>query len=91
MDFDIKKVGEVVNYWGDKMPMLVMEEAGELIQAISKVERKEDRYLENEDLRNNLIAEIRDMYISLRALQYYYGLDTPTIETAIHNKLNKKY
>lgn len=91
MTIDWTKIGEVCGYWRDKMPMLAMEEAGELIQAISKVERKGDRYLENDELRNNLIEEIRDMYICLQALQYHYGLDNPTIEEAIDEKLNRKY
>ena len=30
---------KVANHWGDRMPMMAMEECGELIQAISKYER----------------------------------------------------
>lgn len=37
-----RKVNEVAEYWGNKMPMLAMEEAGEYIQAISKYERALD-------------------------------------------------
>jgi len=86
IEIDIKKVGEISNYWGRKMPMMVMEEAGELIQAISKEERKG-----NEKTRNNLIEEIRDMYISLAAIQYHYGIDYPIIQKEINKKVNKKY
>lgn len=35
----IEATGKVNEYWGDKMPLMCAEEAGELIQAISKVER----------------------------------------------------
>ena len=79
------------------MPMLVMEEAGELIQAISKLQRSTHRedYDEKdcEEKENALIDEIGDMYISLMALQMY--LDIPDIgdkiEKRIEEKLNKKY
>ena len=34
-----KMYKEVAEYWGDKMPMMAMEEMAELIKAISKLER----------------------------------------------------
>ena len=34
-----RKTNQVAEYWGDRMPMMAMEEAGEFIQAISKYER----------------------------------------------------
>lgn len=37
-------IKDVSNYWAERMPMMCMEEAGELIQAISKYERKKDYY-----------------------------------------------
>lgn len=82
---DVKKVCEISNYWGDKMPMMAMEEAGELIQAISKVERKKSN-----KARENLIEEIRDMYISLMAIQYRYGITVTEIQKAIDEKVNTK-
>lgn len=101
MFIDFKKIGDVANHWGDKMPMLVMEEAGELIQAVSKMERvtqdAKDGTCTVEDFEryssahDNLIEEIRDMYISLHILQYLYGIDDMTISDAINKKLNKKY
>ena len=87
--------GKVSDYWGDKMPMMVMEEAGELIQAISKFERKGCKA--DSDEYKNLIDEIGDMYISLKALElHYWGLNgKKTIETMIEErierKLSKKY
>lgn len=84
------KISDVAIHWGNKMPMMAMEEAGELIQAISKIERhcEDDDYL---DYRNNLAEEIRDMFISLMALQYRYGIGSLEINEAIEQKLNKKY
>ena len=83
---DSKRIAGIVEYWGDKMPMMVMEEAGELIQAISKVERKHD-----DSAMENLVKEIADMYISLEALRHIYGVSEFSIENAIGDKLNSSY
>lgn len=76
---------DVADFWKDKMPIMVMEEAGELIQAISKVERKRP------NARENLCEEIRDMYISLAALINHYEIDGDLINFMVKTKLNKKY
>lgn len=82
------KCKEIAEYWGDKMPMMAMEEAGELIQAVSKVERE----TKNPSLAlNNLIDEIGDMYIVLEALTQRYAIDPAAICERIGTKLNKKY
>ena len=83
-----RKCDEVQNFWGDKMPMLAMEEAGELIQAISKYEREQ-----NDITRQNLIDEIGDMWITLMALQARYedGELGDAIDKRIETKLNKRY
>ena len=83
------KCKEVADYWGDKMPMMAMEEAGELIQAISKVERKSSG--DSSLAMNNLIDEIGDMYITLEALTKRYAIDPAAICERIGSKLNKKY
>ncbi len=84
----INKCDEVQKYWGNKMPMMLMEESGELIQAISKYERDK-----NANTRQNLIDEIGDMYISLMAIQLQYETDISPeeVEKRIEKKLNKKY
>lgn len=85
MDNYAKATKGVADFWGQQMPMLVMEEAGELIQAISKVERGK------EDAMENLMREMADMYISLEALSYHYGIGPSIIADYIGEKLNKKY
>jgi len=102
----IEKCDEVRKYWGEIMPMMVMEEAGELIQAISKYERgvTEAFCIDDDDtlrkLCNDLIDEIGDMYILLMALQLQYECAVTSvlgktleelIEDRIEKKLNKKY
>ena len=90
------RCSEVAEYWDNRMPMMVMEEAGELIQAISKLERSFCKPGSKEA--ENLIDEIGDMYIALKALELHYwslGMNGKTIETLvgerIEKKLNKKY
>ena len=96
-----QKFIDVAEYWGEKMPILLMEECGELIQAVSKYERyamsvhpEEDYTKINnkaEVLRNNLLEEIRDVYISLEAIKHFYEIDDNEINGLIEKKLNKKY
>lgn len=83
-----RKCDEVQKFWGDKMPMLAMEEAGEFIQAISKYEREQ-----NDITRQNLIDEFSDMLITLMALQARYedGELSDAINKRIVTKLNKRY
>lgn len=81
----LRKTSEVNNYWGDKMPLMACEEAGEFIQAISKVERKE-----NWKTRENLAEEIRDMFISCFCIMYRYGFSISEIEDMVWAKLNTK-
>ena len=90
MNINIIQVEDIIKYWGDKMPMLVMEESGELIQAISKRERA-NTVDKKEIADKGLIDEIGDMYISLLAIRLYYGIDLFKIEDRIKEKLNKKY
>lgn len=94
INFDVRKVHDVEKYWGDKMPMMAMEEAAELVLAISKTERDVDEYghlkYENGEAWYNLVEEMRDMFISLLALQFRYGIDNETINKAINEKLNMK-
>ena len=81
-----EKAQEIEMYWEEKMPMLAMEEAGELIQAISKIERKE-----NEITRQGLIDELGDIIISVAALSHHYGIEPSEIDNRITTKMNKKY
>lgn len=94
INYDVRKVHDVEKYWGDKMPMMAMEEAAELVLAISKTERDVDEYghlkYENGEAWHNLVEEMRDMFISLLALQFRYGIDNETINKAINEKLNMK-
>ena len=104
-DLDVK-IQDVANYWDYNMPMMAMEELAEAIQAISKVERANDVYIRSENTNEPKVAdaawrivetrldelkdEIRDVYISLRALMYRYNIEDDIMER-VEKKLNKKY
>lgn len=100
-ELDEKLVKDVSVYWNNRMPMMLMEEAGELIQAVSKYERKvmnpkgDSKFTRseslNEELRYRVIEEMRDMYISMAAIQRQYDITPEEINSEINKKLNKQY
>lgn len=104
-DLDIQIAG-VSAFWDFQMPGNAMEELAETIQAINKVERAQHEYKMAEDSgdeekadmayskflrrQDELKDEIRDVYISLRALMHYYNLDDDIMDRVVE-KLNRKY
>lgn len=79
---------KVNRHWGDKMPMMTMEEAGELIQAISKLERAENR---DKELVDNVADEMADVLIAVCALSYRYGVSFSDVMNRVDKKLCKRY
>lgn len=77
---------EIAKFWGDKMPMMAMEECGEMIQSISEFERDA-----SDEHRENLEKEMADVLISIGALAYHYGIDIIGIMEDIKEKTEKKY
>lgn len=103
-DLDVK-IQDVANFWDFQMPGNAMEELAECIQAINKVERAHHEYAmtlgndrEVEDAAeyqyikslNDFKNEVRDVYISLKALMYHYELENDIMER-VEKKLDKKY
>lgn len=80
-------VKSVSEYWGDRMPMMCMEELGELVQAISKCERKDKA----DECVENLIDEMGDVLISVWALAYHYGITRMDIGRRVNEKMSKQY
>lgn len=100
----IQKCNQVGEHWGDDlMPMMAMEEAAELSQAISKHARMmhkldgsyDDITAENFEAylqsREHLIEELGDMYISMRAIMHLACIPESRVWERINEKLNKKY
>lgn len=93
-----KSFHDVNKHWGNLMPMMAMEEAGEFIQAISKIERYRatEDYNPCDDIldemnRSALMKEAADIYIAIGALGYRYGFSWDDIERLVDKKLEKKY
>ena len=79
-------IREVADHWGNKMPMMAMEEAGEFIHAVSKYERER-----SEEAREHLIEEIADMMIGIDALRVRYDIRLSDVGAAMNKKLAKTY
>lgn len=78
---------DVNGHWGDRMPMMAMEEMAELTQALSKKERNPYKYSSTKDIEE----EMRDVLICIGALMNRYDISPNEIEQAIKEKLKVKY
>lgn len=90
------KFYEINDCWGDLMPMMAMEEAGEFIQAISKFERYKTLtpFEEQRDRFNkldNVIKEMADLMIAMQALCARYDINLEDLEKAMEDKLDRNY
>ena len=83
-----KSCKSIQEYWDyiSGMNMAAIEEAAEFIHAITKYEKTH-----NDVAFQNIIDEIGDMYISLKAIQYHYNITDEEIDRRINEKLNKEY
>ena len=92
IDFDPMKT--VNEHWGDKMPMMAMEEMSELIQAISKFERHyfdDDFAVKEMYYKQAIVAEMADVSIACAALCHRYDISPADVGEAIFKKMDKKY
>ena len=95
------RISDVEEYWKDLVPLMVSEEAGELLQSISKYERfltkkyqEDPGYVGSEEedvLMRNMEKEIADLFIIIGAYIKRHNLDDMAIEQYIDEKLSKKY
>ena len=86
MELKIEQFEEIEKFWGNRMPMMAIEELSELTQAISKCER---HGIVAE--RKNLVDELGDVLISVMCIAKHYGIDESEIERRIEDKTKKKY
>lgn len=74
---------DVEHFWGNQMPLNACEEMGELMQCISKAERKDLAYCDldedTEELLQHMIEEMGDVIISIMALTHRYSIMTEEI------------
>ena len=86
-----KFVGGVSDFWGSRMPMMCVEELGELTQAICKYEREGCLEQFDDYLWRNLVDEMGDVLISVWALAHHYGIAKTDIGKRVKTKMEKKY
>ena len=84
-----RRIESIVAHWNEKMPIMTCEECGELIQAISKVERKlsKDKTVDI----NNVKTEVADVVIAMAALCMYYHIPFSDVDKKIKTKLSINY
>ena len=94
MDERIKRIAKHYGY--DSQKMILMEEMGELTQAIVKHDRteKEEKDATHKILihmaeRNNIIEEISDVEIMLAQMKYFYSCEGE-VNCYVNNKLNRQ-
>ena len=95
---EIKEMTEPVwLHWRERMPLMAAEEAGEFIQAVSKLERKlwardieGDDSVRTEAEYDHVIEEMGDVLIVIGALANRYSITADEIEKAIRDKLSEE-
>ena len=89
-----ERIEGVAAFWGDLMPIMSVEEAGEFIQAVSKIERARKRFKNDAMTRHevdSLTKEMADLLICMSALVAHYGIEADDIQEAMEVKLAKEY
>ena len=71
---------QIYHFWGDKLPLNFCEEAGELMQAISKMERGIGDA-------ETVLKEMADVYICMGGLAKRYGFSMGDVEYWVSQKL----
>ena len=83
---DDVKAKDIEKYWGDRFPMMFVEECAELQLAIAKHER-----YSNEETLKNLKEEMRDVIMCISAYSTRLNIDPMEINGLIKEKLDKTY
>lgn len=73
------------NYGVDKQLLICEEEAAELIQAITKMQR----YPDDLNRRDNLIEEMADVLICLEYLKLIYIIDDAEVDKQMNGKVKR--
>lgn len=84
-----KSMEKSIDNYGQVQLLMACEEMGELIQAISKMERLMDSKEERKKYKAHIIEEIADVSIMLDELMLYYNIKHSDVEKAKENKLER--
>ena len=80
----------IARYGADAQAMVHMEEAAELIQAVSKMRRAANAGKDDEAARYNLVEEISDVLICMKQMQEIYGISDHDIQVMVDRKCRRQ-
>jgi NTP pyrophosphatase (non-canonical NTP hydrolase) len=78
-----------IDNYGQVQLLMVCEEMGELIQAISKMERLMDEKDKKHKHKQHIIEEIADVQIMLDELMLYYNIDPSEVKQFKEDKIER--
>ena len=80
----------IARYGADAQAMVHMEEAAELIQAVSKMRRAANAGKDDEAARYNLVEEIADCLVCMKQMQEIYGITDHEIQVMVDRKCRRQ-
>jgi NTP pyrophosphatase (non-canonical NTP hydrolase) len=80
----------IARYGADAQAMVHMEEAAELIQAVSKMRRAANAGKDDEAARYNLVEEIADCLVCMKQMQEIYGISDHDIQLMVDRKCRRQ-
>ena len=80
----------IARYGADTQAMVHMEEAAELIQAVSKMRRAANAGKDDDAARYNLVEEISDVLICMKQMQEIYGISDHEIQLMVDRKCRRQ-
>lgn len=92
MKVSIPNQRRVIAFYGpDAQSRVHMEECAELIQAISKMRRAQNRSPEIREIAfSNLIEELADVLISMEQIMEMYDISNPELQAEIERKVRRQ-
>ena len=80
----------IARYGAAAQAMVHMEEAAELIQAVSKMRRAANAGKDDDAARYNLVEEISDVLICMKQMQEIYGISDHDIQIMVDKKCRRQ-
>jgi len=81
-----KSMEKSIDNFGKVQLLIACEEMGELMQAISKMERVMDSKEDKKKLKDHIVEEIADVLIVLDELMIYYDINIDDVKKMKHAK-----
>lgn len=86
-----KSIEKTIDTYGQTLLLIACEEMGELMQAISKMERVLDSKEDKKKHKEHIIEEIADVLIVIDELMYYYDISIDDVKKMKTEKKERLY